>query len=108
LIVPRLQDRLAAVQFDFSGGKRRTYRLLYRPGSRLRPGYWQVRSWTGEDLRRARLGEQFDLRHADPTCIGEDDEGKACWVAGWSDAERDMLGADLEVVFKSSDKHPLP
>jgi hypothetical protein len=44
LIVPRNLDRLAAVQLDFSGGKRRSYALLYRPATRTRPAEWWARS----------------------------------------------------------------
>ena len=44
------------------------------------PGWWQVRSWTDEQLLKAMMPEQFDLRHADPTCIGEDDEGRRFWL----------------------------
>jgi DNA invertase Pin-like site-specific DNA recombinase len=110
LIVPRNQDRLAAVQFDFGGKhhRRRSYLLLYRPGSRTRPGEWRVRSWTDEQLRKACMPEQFDLRHADPTCIGEDDEGHSAYVAGWQDVERDLLAADVEDLFRGCERRPLP
>src|SRR5262249_6067765 len=87
LLVPRKQRRPAAVRFDF-GGKHhrlRSYLLLYRPSSRTRPGEWRVRSWTDEQLRKAKMPEQFDLRSADPTCLGEDDEGRQAWAAGWQD-----------------------
>ena len=110
LIVPRKQDRLAAVQFDF-GGKhhsRRNYLLRYRPSSRTRPGEWRVRSWTDESLRKAKMPEQFDLRHADPTCIGEDDEGRTAWTAGWEDVERDLLAADVDDLFAGCERHELP
>ena len=58
LIVPRKQDRLAAVQFDFSGGKRRSYLLLYRPTSRLRPAEWWARS-----LSTVVQADDLDLRN---------------------------------------------
>jgi DNA invertase Pin-like site-specific DNA recombinase len=110
LIVPRNQDRLAVVQFDFGGKRqrRRSYLLHYRPNGRIQPGFWQVRSWTDESLRKAKMPEQFDLRHADPTCIGEDDEGRGAWVAGWVDVERDLLAAEGEDLFAGCERHELP
>jgi DNA invertase Pin-like site-specific DNA recombinase len=110
LIVARNQVRLAAVQFDFGGkhNRRRTYLLLYRPSGRVRPGEWRVRSWTDEQLRKAMMPEQFDLRHADPTCLGEDDEGRGAHVAGWQDVERDLLAADVDDLFVGCERHPLP
>jgi DNA invertase Pin-like site-specific DNA recombinase len=110
LIVPRNLDRLVAVQFDFDGKhhRRRSYLLLYRPNGRIRPGFWQARSWTDTELRKAKMPVQFDLRHADPTCIGEDDEGKSAWAAGWQDVERDLLAADVEDLFAGCAKHELP
>jgi DNA invertase Pin-like site-specific DNA recombinase len=110
LIVPRKQDRLAAVQLDFGGKhhRRRTYLLLYRPSSRSRPGEWRVRSWTDESLRKAMMPEQADLAHRDPTLLGEDDEGRQAWVAGWQDVERDLMAVDIEDVFRGVERHPLP
>jgi DNA invertase Pin-like site-specific DNA recombinase len=112
LIVPRKLDRLAAVQFDFPGGKRRSYLLLYRPGASVRPGFWCVRSWTDEELRKAKMPVQFDLRHANPTLLGEDDKGHTAWVAGWQDVERDLLALSAEdldqLVFGGCEKHELP
>jgi hypothetical protein len=98
------------VQFDFGGKhhRRRTYLLFYRPSNWSRPGEWRVRSWTDESLRKASLPEQFDLRHADPTCIGEDDEGHTAHVAGWQDVERDLLAADIEDLFAGCERHELP
>lgn len=110
LVVPRKQDRLAAVQFDFGGKhhRRRSYLLLYRPSSRTRPGGWWVRSWTDESLCKAMMPAQFDLRHADPVAIGEDDEGRTAWTAGWEDVERDLLAADVEDLFNGCPRHELP
>jgi hypothetical protein len=109
LIVPRKQDRLAAVQFDFGGKhhRRRSYLLLYRPNGR-HPGFWQVRSWNDEQLRKAMVPAQFDLRHAGPTALGEDDEGHTAYAAGWDDVRRDLLAADIELLMAGAEEHPLP
>lgn len=112
--VSRGQDRLCAVQVDFRGGARRSYLIRQRPpkgnrhGKGLEQGYWQVRCWTDEGLRKARMPAQFDLRHADPTLIGEDDEGHSAHVAGWEDVARDLLAADVEALFAGCERHPLP
>jgi len=117
LIVPRGRVRLAAVQIDFAEGGRRNYLIRRRAtldgarcGTERRriPGFWQVRSWTDESLRKAMMPAQFDLRHADPVALGEDDEGHTAWVAGWSDVERDLLAADIEDLFAGVERHELP
>ena len=115
LVLPAVkgQDRLAAVQLRFKdSNKHRDYLIRVRPpkgnGNGSTPGFWQVRSWTDEQLRKAMMPVQFDLRHADPTCLGEDDEGRSAWVAGWQDIERDLLAADLEAPFAGCERHPLP
>jgi DNA invertase Pin-like site-specific DNA recombinase len=116
LVLPAVkgQDRLAAVQLRFKdSNQHRDYLIRVRPpmGNRWgasTPGWWQVRSWTDEGLRRACMPAQFDLRHADPTVLGEDDEGHAAWVAGWQDVERDIWAADVEALFAGCEKHELP
>jgi DNA invertase Pin-like site-specific DNA recombinase len=112
LTVGRGRDRVTAVQIDFAGGARRSYLIWYRPtrsnGRATVPGFMCVRSWTGDDLRKAMMPAQFDLRHADPTLLGEDDEGKGAWLAGWGDVERDLMAADLEALFAGCERHPLP
>ncbi|HYT94870.1 MAG TPA: recombinase family protein [Gemmataceae bacterium] len=113
LVTTRGRDRLAAVQVDFRSGVRRSYLIWHRPpvGNRWgasTPGWWCPRSWTDESLRKARMPVQFDLRHADPTTLGEDDEGHSAWVAGWADVERDLLAADVEDLFANVERHPLP
>jgi hypothetical protein len=104
----RVKVLLAQVWFAESS-LRRDYVIYHKsPANRNSKGFWCVRSWTREDLRRACMPEQFDLRHADPTCIGEDDEGKGAWAAGWADVERDLLAADIEALFAGCKKHDLP
>jgi hypothetical protein len=116
--VSRGQDRLCVVQIDFAGGERRSYLIRQRPpkGNRrakaTTPGWWQVRSWTDKQLRKAMMPIQFDLRHADPTLLGEDDEGHSAHVAGWQDVEHDLLALSAEdldqLVFAGCERHPLP
>ncbi len=110
LIVPRGRDRVAVVQVDFAGGARRSYLVWYHPtrsnGRATTPGYWQARSWTGEQLGKAMMPKQFDLRHAEPTIIGEDDGGRTAWVAGWQDVEQDLLAADIQDLFPGQ-RNPL-
>jgi hypothetical protein len=114
LVVPRGTDRLAALQIWFAGGRHRDYLVRYKPargnpdGEGITPGFWTVRSWTGEELLKACLGKQFDLRHACPTVLGEDDVGHTAWVAGWQDVERDLLAVDVEDLFRGCERHPLP
>src|SRR5262249_38657636 len=76
LVVPRGAVRLCAVQIDFAKGARRSYLIRYQAAGYCRSGFWQVRSWTDEQLRKATMPAQFDLRHANPTLLGEDDEGR--------------------------------
>jgi hypothetical protein len=121
LVVPRgrTRTRLAAVQVFFAGGgRRRDYLIHYvaagrgRKGVEKRKGYWQVRSWTGDDLRRACLPEQFNLTSEGPTVIGEDEEGRQAVVSGWQDVERDLQALSTEdldrLVFGGIERHPLP
>lgn len=113
--VSRGQERLVAVQIDFASGERRSYLIrqcpaksIGRQAKTIIRGWWQVRSWTDEQLRKAMMPAQFDLCHADPTCIGEDDEGRSAWTAGWADVERDLLAADVEALFAACERHELP
>ncbi len=92
LVVPRGRGRLAAVQVVFAGGeKRRDYLIYYHSAGYCCEGWWQVRSWTDAELRKAKMAVQFDLRHANPTCLGEDD-GQTAWAAGWEDVEARPAG----------------
>src|SRR5262249_15472917 len=99
LVVKRGIDHIVAVQFDFAGGARRSYLIWHRPaksnGKATVAGFWCARSWTDEELRKAMMPAQFDLRHANPTSLGEDDEGRTAWAAGWQDVERDLQAADI-------------
>jgi hypothetical protein len=116
----RGRDRLAVVQLWFADERRRCrhrdYLILHRPsksnGSYRAEGFWCVRSWTDKQLLKAKMPAQFDLRHADPTCIGEDDRGKQAWVSGWQEVETHLAAlstADLEgLVFGGCERHPLP
>jgi hypothetical protein len=45
---------------------------------------------------------------ADPTLLGEDDEGRSAHTAGWEDVQEDLLATDLELMFKGCERHPLP
>jgi DNA invertase Pin-like site-specific DNA recombinase len=97
------------VQVYFSGGKaKRDYLLSYRPAANNRPVQWFIRSWTDKELRKAKMPQQFDLSHRDPTCIGEDDKGHSAHAAGWDDVERDLMAADVEDLFRACSKHELP
>lgn len=107
LIVMRGHDRLCAVQIWFAGGKRhRDYLLHHQVAGNHRAEAWQVRSFTDADMRRAKMPQQFDLRHACPTVIGEDDAGNDVYVSGWQDVEMDLLTTDLDLLFASADRLP--
>jgi hypothetical protein len=114
--ISRGHDRLCALQIDFKGGARRSYLVWHRPprsnGKAAVPGWWATRSWTDKQSLRAKIPAQFDLRHADPTCIGEDDGGRQAWVAGWQEVETHLTAlstADLEnLVFGGCERHELP
>jgi DNA invertase Pin-like site-specific DNA recombinase len=121
LVLPAVkgQDRLAAAQLRFKdsdSNQRRDYLIRVRPpksnGKATVPGFWCVRSWTDEELRKAMMPVQFDLRHADATCLGEDDEGHTAWAPGWRDVETHLLALSAEdidqLVFAGCAKHELP
>jgi hypothetical protein len=107
--LPKRVKVLVAQVWFADSDLRRDYSIFHKaPANRNSKGFWQVSSWTDAELRRACLPEQFDLRHTSPTLLGEDDEGRQAWVAGWEEVEGDLLAADLELVFGGCEKHPLP
>jgi DNA invertase Pin-like site-specific DNA recombinase len=112
--VARGLTHLYAVQIDFTGGERRSYLIRQTPtksiGREVKtvvPGFWQARSWTDAELRKAKMPVQFDLTHRDPTALGTDGKQTA-YACGWHDLERDLMAADMEALFASCERHPLP
>jgi DNA invertase Pin-like site-specific DNA recombinase len=59
LVVPRIRDRLAAVQVSFPGGARRDYLILHRPhrgnGKARKEGWFKVRSITDKEMAAVGL-----------------------------------------------------
>jgi DNA invertase Pin-like site-specific DNA recombinase len=117
LVVPRGHDRVIATQIDFKGGARRSYLILHRPtksnGKATVTGFWQVRSWTDEEMRQACMSQQFDLRSAtDPTWIGVDNEGHFMGLGGWKATESLLACFSAEdidqLLFFDCPRHELP
>lgn len=115
-------DYLGAVQVFFRSGESRGYHILIRSpsgnGTVRVPGFWCVRTWTDESLRKAMVPAQFDLRHAGETLLGavddpqDPDHGREVWVPGWEAAEESLTAfsaEDLdELVFGGCERHELP
>jgi DNA invertase Pin-like site-specific DNA recombinase len=128
LVVPRGQDRLAAVQLFFKGGCRREYLQFHRPpranGSGRTPGYWQARSARYDQPffhelspeQQQAFWEWADERGLNPSCP----PGGLCLLAGdlrdpdgaqWNeDSLAGLLDTPetLPVVFSGCESHPVP